>query len=86
MKKILYYVSQYINFRHYHLTHLTAFYIFIRLIQNIVCLQDCKVYFCGTKYDLVEDKPELRQIEKKKAQELAHGSTKRIFRFSCIQS
>lgn len=34
--------------------------------------KDCKVYFCGTKYDLVEDKPELRQIEKKKAQELAH--------------
>ncbi|XP_053407644.1 ras-related protein Rab-24-like [Mercenaria mercenaria] len=34
--------------------------------------QDCKVYFCGTKLDLVVDKPDLRQVDKKRAQELAH--------------
>lgn len=27
------------------------------------CMQDCVVYLCGTKYDLVEENKKLRKVE-----------------------
>lgn len=44
--------------------------------------KECKVYFCGTKSDLVLDNPNRRQVNKKQAQELAQDLQSEYFETS----
>lgn len=38
------------------------------------CLQNCQIYLCGTKYDLIEENSELRKIDDKETKALALGT------------
>ena len=43
------------------------------LLSYIICQQNCKIYLCGTKYDLVQSDKKLRQVDYHTTTDYAEG-------------